>query len=428
MTTPGAPSLKAQINIQACRENVRTPCLFMNSAFPLADLQKNEAMTPERVVGAVRQSKTELGFPLGDPTLRWVAALYDPRQCYEEASIPTEASYSEKIHVYSRGTFNSGTTGIGCIAVAANGAANDAVTVKASTNTTVMTSATLFAAATNLATANSNSQFASAAFGVGPGKLVQRCVGMALYVKYAGTELNRGGDYLLFEEPAHGDISNASTGYSYTLALGQDGCKRPSITNDWVHVAYVPNSSAECGFGSTAGNAVFGSNQVLAIFVNSAGASQQFEYEYNAWYEIVGSPARAATISFADPIGFAVVQAAGTMYQQLDCVLGLDGFMRAIHAQQRNQSGVLSVGAPHGNWAGLLAFLPGLAALLEPVARSAAGAASRWLDQRAQPKPSRPRNTAINHRTTVELVSRGPTPKKTKPKPKQLIMPKPGGR
>lgn len=327
------------------------------TAFPYSDYKAAEDFSSHRKISEEMQAaKSEKGMRLSDPALRYIAALYDPRQCYESPWIPLQAAYSQKSRVFARGSFSTGTTGFG-FAVARGGPANDAWCVQSSTATSVGGAATTLTSFTNLQTANSNSPYTTAQHGVTATSVQSRMVGMALYVRYAGTELNRGGDFLLLEEPNHQSIGG---NYSYNQMLAVDGCKRIPMTQGWVHVSWCPNNTNEMNFTADGFGNVNASS--IGIAVTSATANAQpFEYELHEWVEYIGSPARSASVSFEDPIGAPIILAAGTMFQQIDCTLGLDGYMRAIHAQARNCSGILARGAPAENWAGLLPYLPAIA-------------------------------------------------------------------
>lgn len=335
----------------------------------------------ERAKSAITQSRKEKSISLSDPTLRWIAALYDPRQCYEDVAIPLQAIYSEKNKVFARGQFFTGTTGVGFVSAAAVGS-NDGLCARFTTATSVGTTATAANAFTNLSSGLTNSRYAQAAYGTTPTTCQGRLVAMSLYVRYAGTELNKGGDIVLLEEPNHQDIG----AYSYNTALAQDGAKRLKVGNDWVHVNFSPNNYSELAYVANSGQFIqAGGAGILGCFVlAAAGNAQPFDYEIFLHFETSGSICRAASASFNDEIGANVVMGACTMFQQLDSTLGLDGFLAAIHAQGRNLSGVSKKPA-NGNWAGLLPYLPMIANLL-PLAGKAVQTVSDAISGRAKPK------------------------------------------
>jgi hypothetical protein len=312
---------------------------------------------------------------IGDTALRYMAALFDPRTMKEEVWVPTAAMLSQKTLCFTRGSFSTGTSGYGLVACTPQ-AFSDVASVTYSTSTTVTAGgpALIGASYTNTASSAPNSPFTSAQIGISTsatGLQSWRVVSQALYVKYADTELNRGGDMILFEEPSHGDALQ----YSYNTALSIDGAKRVKVDNEWQHVCWAPvNVSASAGsaLNETAWSSAANSpgRRNLCVFVNSAGQPRAFDYEMYMWVEFVGPLARAPSVSFNDPIGFEAVIGATQMFQQLDSVLGMEGFVRAVEAQLANQS--LPRGEPpHGNFVGLLPFLPKLAEMVGPVLRGA---------------------------------------------------------
>jgi hypothetical protein len=106
------------------------------------------------------------------------------------------------------------------------------------------------------------------------------------------------------------------------------------------------------------------------VFANSAGNPQPFDFEVWSHVEYVGAPARSSSISFNDPIGYAAIVGAGQMFQQLDSVLGIEGYVKSVEAQLNNQS-LPRTEPPHANFVGLLPFLPKLAEMVGPVLKGA---------------------------------------------------------
>jgi len=269
--------------------------------------------------------------------------------------VPYQTAFSQKETYFSRGSFSTGTTGYGWV-IATPYIVNDVNGVLSTGATSVGGAGTALGAFTNTTGAAVNGTWTNANFtATGAAGLQSRIVSASLYVRYAGTELNRGGSYILIEEPNH----NALGVYTYTTAQNQSCTHKVPIGEEWVHVCLTPNSIAELQFASDSYGS-YPAGYILGILVSSAGAPQNFEYEFCIKAEVTGALARAATASFEDSIGFGCVFGASNMFQQLDSVLGIDGFINAIHAQMRNQSGHLVAGAPAGNWAGLLPLLPSL--------------------------------------------------------------------
>ncbi len=322
---------------------------------------------------------------LADPACRYMAALYDTKNCAEAPSVPVNCQLSLKVKTFVRGSFSSGTTGFGYIVVQPSDmVVNDSPPVGFTTSSSVMTSATTGGAATGTSNSgNCNSLYASSSFGSSTGNLSWKLVACTLYLKYAGTELNRGGDMILVEEPNHRSL----LGYSYNTVMSLEYAKRVPMSGDrWVSVSYTPNDVSNASAPAAPGNeTVFLSvnpttvgTVYLGAYVNTAGAAQPIDYECYCWFEAVGATARGATSSYEDPIGFAAISGATEQFQQLDSVLGMDGFVHAVENQLDNMSGVGQNATHKQNWMGLAAFLP---QLKEIATRALSGAANGALKE-----------------------------------------------
>jgi hypothetical protein len=220
-----------------------------------------------------------------------------------------------------------------------------------------MTASTTINGATNAAAMPYlNSRYTTAELTSSVSPVAVQQVGLLLKVKYAGTELNRGGDMLLFETPNH----ESTGGYSYNTAMGADNCRRVSVSNEWQYVAWSTINEASELQWSSAAYSTGVANSTLCIFVNSAGASQPFDFELWSIFRAVGVICRGRVETFVDPIGAPVIFAAARGIMQLDSTFGIGGFMRSIHAQFQNVSCVRCNGAPRGNFLGLAPFLPAI--------------------------------------------------------------------
>jgi len=334
----------------------------------------------------VATAPAKVAARLSDAACRWMAGLYDPRATAEEVSVPHGIQLSQKVKTFIRGSFSTGTTGYGFISVSPQAmltsdqapatwtTANSVGTgADAQSNFTLQAGNTVFA----------NSTFQAASYGLSSTNLLTwKLAGCALYVKYAGTELNRGGDMVLTEQPGHATLS----GSSYTGILGFDFSKRVSVTNEWQHINWTPNSDAECEW-SPASPIVASFPRCLTIMAASAGSPQPFDFEIYCCFEVVGQLARSATLSFEDPIGYSAILGASNQYQQLDSVLGADGFVHAVEDQLANMSGVGRNATHRQNWAALAAFLPALASIATSALSGAARGAIKGMGVKLKKTP-----------------------------------------
>jgi len=309
-----------------------------------------------------------------------MAALYDTKNCAEPPSVPSRCQLSQKVKTFNRGSFSTGTTGYGFIQVVPPVMiVNDSAAVNFTTATSVGTASTAGGSFTNTSNGgNGNSPFATASYGTTVSTLAWKLVGCTLYLKYSGTELNRGGDLVLVEEPNHKSLNTLS----YNTSMNFDFAKRVPMGNDWVHISFTPNALSSSTIlnddtdFNTYNPTTF--SNYLGAYVNTAGAPQPLDYEVYCWFEVVGSIARGATSSYEDPIGFSAVVGAAEQFQQLDSILGMDGFVHAVENQLDNMSGVATNATHKQNWAGLAAFLPQLADI---ATRALSGAATGALKE-----------------------------------------------
>lgn len=347
-----------------------------------------------------------------------MAALYDPRSVMEEPWVPTKCQLSQKTKVFVRGSFATGTNNVGYAIFRPGAVFSNQISGQTTANNSAGSTNTIASAFTNIANGGTtNSPYSTAALAASlTAGLSWRLTAQTLYVKYTGTELNKGGDMVLIEEPSHRDLD----AYSYQTALSTDGAKRVKVSNDWQSVSWVATSSPETDFTPDyAVSAPTQANKSIGVFVNTAVAAQPFDYELYMWFEVAGPAARAPSLSFNDPIGFAAVSGASDMFQQLDSEMRPEGFVRAVEDQLNNQS-LPRTEAPRANALGLLTFLPALASMAMPYLKAAGkgafnGLQSQWASSaapiRAPRPPPRPPKPPVRKES---LPQRPPVPPKRK--------------
>lgn len=134
-----------------------------------------------------------------------------------------------------------------------------------------------------------------------------RLVSAGVRVKYRGTELNRGGRYIMIEEPDHQSLQGLTMGA--LLAYDNATTMRPPGEDVWLSVLYSgPKTPGEIEYAaaplsnkpSTQGTAA---NDWLIVV--ALEGQPQLTVEWEAWanFEFIGSPARGKTPSHYDPIG-----------------------------------------------------------------------------------------------------------------------------
>jgi hypothetical protein len=157
---------------------------------------------------------------------------------------------------------------------------------------------------------NSNSSFASTDFAddLCDFRLVSAC----LRVRYAGTELSRGGRCVALIAPDHAEL----TGLTASGLLANDSAVSCAVSDgEWTEVIYNgPVSPWEAEYIDGA-DTTFDDTWCMCIWVDSAAAAATFEVEAYANFEIVGSLARGKTATLTDPVGGALVSSAITNAQ-----------------------------------------------------------------------------------------------------------------
>jgi len=114
----------------------------------------------------------------------------------------------------------------------------------------------------------------------------QRCCCASLRIRYAGTELNRGGSIIMYVAPDHSD----TTGFNPASALAYQGVATlPVKDREWVTCTWVPVHMNELDYiGAPYPPSGGNSTMSITALVNST-ASNVFEYEYIQHHEIIGA-------------------------------------------------------------------------------------------------------------------------------------------
>lgn len=220
---------------------------------------------------------------------------------------------TQKTKVYAKGICYTGTAGFGYVnARPCGGAANNSGAVfysDASYPGNVVHNGT---SGTGQLVAVTNSPFATSDFGIGSASVSYRIVAFGLRVRYAGTELNRGGTKVCLVDPTH----DAIAGRTMTALLSDPQATKLPITRAWTSLIWQPIRSDEFLFTSE-----FVGSAHMAVLFNSpdTALNQPFEWEAYGIYEFQGSPARAQTRTLSDPVGFAAVQSvSAAMHSVID--------------------------------------------------------------------------------------------------------------
>ena len=259
-------------------------------------------------------------FRVGKCASDYAASLADPFSGPTEACLPVTPSISSrKIRTFVRSTLNVGTQGLGFL-TAQPLACNDGSTVGGSVGTAaVYCSSAAFAGNTGIPVLNTtttgvvalnhNGDYSSIQFSAQSAQV--RLVSMGFRVRWAGTELNRGGRVLLYEDPEHADWS--TTGLSISQFLANEKSREFKMSEDWLTLCQSgPVMPQEYDFATTPfgpyGSSASPAHYMLCLIQCAAGSLIDFEVYWN--YEVSGRNVRGKSRSEADDLGFTTVSSA----------------------------------------------------------------------------------------------------------------------
>lgn len=267
--------------------------------------------TPARIGQAVG----DVGIHLSPTTEAYMHAIANPSDA-PAAGMAVGGIPSEKMKVWSRGSFATGTTGFGYILVRpATGAATGAgvTAVMGVTSLSSYTGSTM----SNVVGANtqaviSNSTYVPSQFSATGVKY--RLVAAEVRVRYVGTELNRGGNAVVYCDPNH----NSVAAYGQAQLLTNPSAGRSDIEMaEWISCKYngvVDPTEENYSFGFTeADNKA--NNWCMAIAIQSAAVAQPFDYEVYAHFEIIGANSTNLSSTISDPVGHGAVNTAAQTAQ-----------------------------------------------------------------------------------------------------------------
>lgn len=154
-------------------------------------------------------------------------------------------------------------------------------------------------------TGMNQSPYTSTDFGETAGTKQYRPVAAGIRVRYAGTELERGGNVIPFKHPQNKSIS----AYSTANCLSFQEARRVPVTRGWHGVFYLPHTAEDyeyrIGVGDQPAPGLDGS---IGILIHSGGANATlYEWEVVCYYEVTGS-VQTATASHSDVGGMSAIR------------------------------------------------------------------------------------------------------------------------
>jgi hypothetical protein len=234
-------------------------------------------------------------------SLMYASALFDPENTSEGACVPYGfPTPSMKQKVFTRGTFQLGTTGQGYIAYLPN-VTNDGTAVITTTSASVGTAATTLTAFTGQTNTTLSKLMFSTADVVTGTNVAARIVAGGIKVRYAGTEANRNGTMTALEEPNHRNLLTR-TG-SEIRGYVNSFVERPDPLGSFYTVNLSgPVTSLETQFQNLAAPW----SCPVAIFIDGL-AGDKYEFEVYQHVEYVGVNVPGVSASHSDPVAYAKV-------------------------------------------------------------------------------------------------------------------------
>lgn len=134
-----------------------------------------------------------------------------------------------------------------------------------------------------------------------------RLVAGAIRVRYAGTELERGGTVIPFRHPTNQPVNN----YTIAQALAYNEIRKEPMTRSWHGVSFLPHTNADYQYSGTAPAATTSpgeSVQSMAIMIaNGSATAVKFDWEAVAYYEYTGA-IFDTTASHSDVVGMSAIR------------------------------------------------------------------------------------------------------------------------
>jgi hypothetical protein len=262
-------------------------------------------------------SQMDHTYMLGHCAQKYALSLADPFSGPADACMPvTPAVMSRKARFFIRTQLTTSTTsGDGFVTMQPFAGNNGATTAGNVGTAAAYTSSGAYVggggaaipqldpATTGVIANNHNGDYPVSAFT----SLYSRLVSMGFRIRYAGTELNRGGRIILLENPEHTTMANTTL----VNLLADEKAKEHKIGENWVTLCStgptVPNEYDYIAGPYLPYGAPVQYAHYLCAYIRSAALGQVFDVEFYWNFEFTGSVARGKTQSEADDAGTGVV-------------------------------------------------------------------------------------------------------------------------
>jgi len=239
-------------------------------------------------------------------TKDYATAIIDPWACARPPCVPDNITLpSFKFGVRARSTFVVGTAGLGYVYVNPYLSYSDIDYSGGFTTATFAQNVCVPSGLTNGVSGFFNdSPFVHSNFA--PGTNQSRLVGCGVRARYTGTEINRSGQVLCFRTPTNNNVFGGPNPTEAQLLSFKETSTNP-VDREWHYSIYRPSVAADLAYNNPVNLA---GNDALLLAVFGAQPGQSFEFDYVAWFEVVGNNLPNLTRSHSDPIGMSAVSMA----------------------------------------------------------------------------------------------------------------------
>lgn len=221
------------------------------------------------------------------------------------ACVPRAPSImSRSLRVWVKSEFRTGTGGIGYVSMdVENMVAYDLLSVFHTTSTSTSSTINTFPLGTNDVGLSSNSEFPQAQYANTASGSTWRMVAAALRIRYIGTELNRGGTIIAFQDPSNTTVAGRGVG---SLLSEESSVKFP-VNREWITVNWRPVLAIDYDFQYADGFAVTEAPLCFMVESPDPAVPMVFEFEASAVFEINGRTVRGMKGTETDTVGFDAV-------------------------------------------------------------------------------------------------------------------------
>lgn len=263
---------------------------------------------PKTAPASLGQNPGQVGLQVSTAAEAYMHGITNPSDA-PACGMPIGGIPSEKNKCWARGRMSTGTAGAGYILGIPSG-------ITCSDSNCAFVTGPLFAGTTisntvvtnSVIAVKSNSSYTYSQFG--SATLKSRFVCGEIRVRYIGTELNRGGDAVVYCDTNHNSLLN----YTEANLLSYAAAGRSFIgMNDWISCKYngvVDPNEENFIIDPSSSVLTKNANPCMAIWINSAVPAQPFDYEVWGHFEVIGSLGANMTTVAPDPTGHTATNSA----------------------------------------------------------------------------------------------------------------------